>query len=254
MWYNDAAVETGFHKDKVKDMAKETARDADPHAGNPPRLDEGKFARRGLAALLASAIMCSMVGVADSTDSVFLLPSSHVLWRTAPSATFDVPVFMPPGASSATLVVRGQNYRREYAGLSDGMFSLSLPGADSDDTENVYDLTLTFNDAAATTRSAKIGVVVGASTGNTAVADVRAADSSKWRKTLTRAVLPIPSGVTSLSINGTTVDGGLYESPGWFLFLSKAGSTYDVLLSDGGTPLAEATLLSISTGFKFIIR
>ena len=250
-------------------MTKESARNANPHVrfdekdvipatprcgALPCKQQQNVVIRMGKLMVCLALVMCATQAVADNTGSVFMCPSSSILWRTAPGADFELPVFMPQGASSATLVVVGQNYRQEYTGLSDGMFSLSFPAAGSDDTENVYDLTLTFNDEAATTRSAKIGVVVGASSGDSAEATVRAAGSSRWHNVPTKALLPIPSGVDSLSINGTTADAGLYESPGWFYFLSQVGSTYDILLSGGGTPIAEATLLSISTGFKFIIK
>ena len=106
----------------------------------------------GITSVIASMAI-AMAAVAGASD-VFMPPTANILWRTAPSATFEVPVFLPYGASSATLVVTGDRYRREYTGLADGMFPLSLPAADSAEAENVYDLELTFNDRAATTHHA----------------------------------------------------------------------------------------------------
>ena len=204
----------------------------------------------GFAVLVAVAIT-----MAASANEVFLLPVSNILWRTAPSANFEVPVYMPHGASSATLVVSGCGYRQEYTGIADGMFRLSLPEADSGDNENVYDLTLTFNDEAATTRSAKIAVVGGASPGDSAEAFVRSADSVKWSYVSTKnTVLPIPSGVEELSVNGATVNAGLYEVPGWFLFQAQVAAIYNISLAAGGGCLAEATLYGTPTGFKFILK
>ena len=240
-------------------MTKEIARDAKPTAGNPHvtpsqcyggtcRFDEGKVARCGLAALLVT-VLCAMVAAADSTDSAFLLPSSNVMWRTAPAATFEVPVFMPPGASSATLVVSGRKYRSEYTGLADGMFSLSLPAVDSDNTENVYDLTLAFNDDAATTRNARIAVVCGASSGGSVEAYVRTPGTYKWQTAAAKALLPIPAGVDALSVNGVTMDMGLYGNAGWYLLPVQARTDYNLLLTGDGNPLAQATLRGVSNFF-----
>ena len=207
------------------------------------------------AALLASAIMCTMVAVAGSTNSVFVLPSSNVMWRTAPSATFEVPVFMPPGASSATLVVAGYKYSREYTDIADGMFALSLPVADSPDGENVNNLTLTFNDPLATTRSARIAVVLGSDSGGAAEAIVRTAGSGtrNWNTIGAKAVLPIPFGVDAVTVNGSSVDSGLYDSPGWFLFKPHT-SVNDIVLAGGGSSLAEETLYGTMAGFSIIFR
>ena len=207
------------------------------------------------AALLASAIMCTMVAVVGSANSVLVLPSSSVMWRTAPSATFELPVFMPSGASSATLVVAGYKYSREYTGITDGMFSLSLPVADSPDSENVYNLTLTFNDPLATTRSARIAVVLGSDQGDAAEAIVRTAGSGtrNWNTIGAKAVLPISFGVDAVTVNGSSVDSGLYDSPGWFLFKPHT-SVNDIVLAGGGSSLAEETLYGTMAGFSIIFR
>ena len=198
--------------------------------------------------------MLLAVAMTVGANEVFMLPTSNILWRTAPSSDFEVPVLMPPGASSATLVVTGRNYRREYNGLGDGMFQLSLPAAGSVDAEDVYDLTLTFNDGAATTRHAKLAVVKGASASGTAEADVRTVGSRRWSDVAAKAVLPIPSGVEAVSVNGQDVDASLWQSPGWFLFAARSGSVYNVLLAGGGDPLAAATVQGVATGFTLIFR
>ena len=232
-----------------------SARDVRSYVEYPHvRVEEGGIVRSGLAALLVSAIMCTMVAVADPAGSAFLLPSSNVMWRTAPSATFEVPVFMPPGASSATLVVAGYKYSREYTDIADGMFALSLPVADSPDGENVYNLTLTFNDPLATTQQAKLAVVQGAATGGTAAAEVRTAGSDRWSGVRKKAVLPILSGVDAVSVNGAAVDADLWESPGWFLLAARPDTAYDVWLSSGGCPFAEAILQGATSGLTIIIR
>ena len=207
----------------------------------------------GSTALAAAAMAVAMAAMAGAND-VFLLPDSNILWRTAPGSDFEVPVFMPHGASSATLLVTGNGYRREYTGLADGMFSLSLPAAESAEAENVYDLTLTFNDVAATQHHAKLAVVQGASASGTADAEVRVAGSSKWPNVASTAILQIPSGVDAVSVNGEAVDEGNWESPGWFLLSAQSGTAYEVLLSGGGISLLEAILCGVPSGFMLIYK
>ena len=196
--------------------------------------------------------MLLAVSSAVGANDVFMLPTSNVLWRTAPGSDFEVPVLMPQGASSATLVVTGRRYRREWTGIADGTFRLSLPSADSAAAENVYDLTLTFNDYAATTRHAKLAVLQGAAEGAAAEADVRTPGSA-WHNFASKAVLPIPSGVDAVSVNGQAVDESLWQSPGWFLLAARPISTSVALLDDGGDPLAEATLQGVPAGFTLIV-
>lgn len=129
---------------------------------------ESRMGRSLLPALLGAALLAA--STTFGANEVFLLPTSNILWYTAVSSNFEVPVLMPPGASSAALVVTGRRYRREYTGIVDGMFQLSLPAADSADAESVYDLTLTFNDILTTTRHARLAVVQGAAVGAAAEA------------------------------------------------------------------------------------
>lgn len=213
-----------------------------------------KHGRKAVVRLLCAGAALAVMALTAGASEVFLLPVSNMLWRTAPSATFRVPVLFPRGASSATLVVTGHGYVKEYAGLAEGMFSVSFPAADSADAENVYDLALTFNDHAATTHHAKLAVVQGASTGAAAAAAVRTAGSRRWSSVSARSVLPVPAGVDEVSINGQAVDAGLVESPGWHLLAAVSGMTYDILLARGGELLAEAILQGVPSGFALIIR
>ena len=196
----------------------------------------------------------ALAAVAATADEVFLLPPSSLLWRTAPTANFEVPVLMPKGASSATLVVAGNGYRREYANLVDGMVPVSLPAANSADAENVYELTLTFDDDAGTTQKAQIAVVQGVFAGGTGEAYVRTAGSSKWNNVCARAVLPIPAGADALSVNGVPVVPEPDGKPGWALLLTRSHTAYDLLLTGGGRSLAEAFLYGIAPGFMQIFR
>jgi len=197
--------------------------------------------------------MLLAVAMTAGANEVFMLPASNMLWHTAPSSVFEVPVLMPPGASSATLVVTGRRYKREYTGIVDGMFRLSLPAVDSADAENVYDLTLTFNDILTTTRHARLAVVQGAAVGAAAEADVRT-PSPAWPTFAATAVLPMPAGVDAVSVNGQAVDAGLWQSPGWYLLAARTGHDHVALLSDGGDTLAEVTLQGTPSGLTIIVR
>ena len=207
----------------------------------------------GVCRFLAVSVSLAVAMMAEATE-VFMLPTSNIMWRTAPSPEFEVPVLMPYGASSATLVVTGHNYRREYTGIGDGQFCISLPAAESAIDENVYDLALTFNDPAATTRHAKLAVVQGASMEGTAEAAVGSEDAPNWRRVRSRAVLPIPYGARMLSVNGQSVPLDPADTPGWRMFTAVAGTSYDVQLADNASLMWEAMLIGFPSGFKFIFR
>lgn len=205
--------------------------------------------------LAVVAAMAIAVATAGSSADVLLLPQSSILWRTAPSGEFELPVILPDGATSATLAVTGSGYRRTYAGLKDGMFVLSLPAASSADCEDVYDLVLTFDDAKATEFRAKLAVVAGMSQGDSASADVRKAASRKWPHVVSKAVLPIPAGTGSLSAGGKETVFAPADTPGWFLLGLQPGIVCDVSLSDDGENVfAAATLCGVSSGFKLLLR
>ncbi len=95
-----------------------------PYAGSPhvapsrchgvaSRFDEEGGAsvamlRRGTPLHTIKCLFLALAALAASVataEEVFLLPPSSILWRTAPTANFEVPVLMPKGASSATLVI-----------------------------------------------------------------------------------------------------------------------------------------------------
>ena len=85
-----------------------------PYAGDPHmQFDEVEVAsvpmpRRGSLLCTIKRLFLALAALAASVataEEVFLLPPSSILWRTAPTANFEVPVLMPKGASSATLVI-----------------------------------------------------------------------------------------------------------------------------------------------------
>ena len=87
------------------------------------------------------------------------------------------------------------------------------------DEERVYAAELTFvgaNDAplAAAARQAQIAVVLGEDGGATVV---RAESGDAWTRYIgTHVTLPVAAGMTSLTIDGTTVCPGLNGAVGWY--------------------------------------
>ena len=115
--------------------------------------------------LLLAAAMSSFTAVFAASEMtrarmfVHVRPELSSFWRTATNNVVELPVDMPRTAKSATLHVQGVGYERTYSGLSGGFFRLELPEASVADCENVYRLTLSFDDN--TVRTALLGVVEG---------------------------------------------------------------------------------------------
>ena len=150
---------------------------------------------------------------------VHVRPELSSFWRTATNNVVELPVDMPKTATTATLHVEGSGYERTYSGLPGGICRLELPEASSPDRENVYRLTLSFDDG--TERTAVLGVIEG----------VRSADegcSSRcrlsgegltWKKAASRCVIPVPYGTSSISVQGASaaaVSAELDGAQGWY--------------------------------------
>lgn len=208
-----------------------------------------------IAKKLATVVGASMLSVAFGAKEltsertfVFLRPETSSFWHTAKGNSVTVPIDCPDGATSATLEVAGIGYEKTYGNLPGGSFTFTLPAADSPSTENVYDLTLTFDDG--TIRTAKIGLINGVSTdAEGATRCLLPANDRKWNKVVRQAVLPIPYGMTSFTVDGQETETGLKGAQGWFaigpvepkesvsLSLSVAGSEYLASLLGGGSGL-----------------
>ena len=196
----------------------------------------------GFVTILSASLFAD---TGDSNRAVVLLrPDETSFWRTATNSVIAVPVDMPPMATSAILTVRGVKYGKEYEISSSGDFIVSLPPAVSAKAENVYDMTLAFNDG--TVRTAKLGLVQGyaAGSGEGAVTRVLAPKGdTKWKGAHRRTVLPIPYGMTSLTVNGVVTDTGLGGAQGWYA-LAIAPDQTAVLSAEAG----DAELLGLYDG------
>ena len=133
-------------------------------------------------------------------------------WRTAPPGDFTVSWTFPDGASSVTLLVEGIGYSQTYADLSVTSQLLSLPAA-AEGSENVYSLTLTFNDG--TVKTATLGRIRGSVQGNAATIRYANPDSVAWQRTGSLSVLAVLPGASALSVDGgeaTAVAGAGYQA------------------------------------------
>ncbi len=182
---------------------------------------------------LAASIMAAVVASASDTGVTSLLfKESGSFWRTATSHTLTVPVDFKDGATSASLTVRGSRYRRVYEGIVTNEFTFSLPPADNMAHEDVYELSLVFDNGSE--MKARVGLPYGLMAGTEGatrcLVDVT---QPKWRKTYGYGLLPVPFGVTALSVDGSPVaDGtdGYTGAQGW-LALGRVNTGSSVAVS-----------------------
>ena len=186
------------------------------------KLQKQAFPRGGrLTGLVFFFAFTAMAATEVATDPqfVFLRTDTSSFWRTATNHVVTLPVRYPDRATAATLSVTGESYSRTYDNIPEGDYVLSLPAPVSPETENVYDLALSFDDG--TVRTAKLGVIEGMGTdGEGATRCISPDANRKWGRMRRRAVMPIPCGVTAFSVrvNGTEVasDTGLDGARGWY--------------------------------------
>lgn len=187
---------------------------------------------------------------------VHLTPETSSFWHTATSQVLTVPVTFPFGASVATLSVRGTRYARDYADITTSSFTFSLPAADDLSHEDVYALTLTFDDG--TVRTARLALlqgVQGDAWGSTRCLRSRTGD---WNRSQGNGVLPVPYGASGLTVNGAAVsegDRGFTGAQGWYaLGRLRGGQAADLELSVGAQSYAAAGICRANAGALLIVR
>ena len=233
-----------------------TSTPSDPETEMISNQGENTMIARKMATLVGAA-MVSVAVPAETIESeptfVFLRPETSSFWNTATNNTMTVPIDFPSGATSAELSVRGLDYHCVYKDITANEYAFELPAATSPETENVYDLTLTFDDG--TVRTAKLGLVQGLSPDSEGTTRCLAPSGSRvWNKVKGQAVLPIPYGMKTLKINGVDTDTGLVGAQGWYA-LGKIEPNETVTLSGvaGGVEYA-ASLLGGGTGLMMILK
>ena len=229
---------------------------SDPETEIISNQGENTMIARKMATVVGASMLSVAVGATELTSEptfVFLRPETSSFWNTATNNTMTVPIDYPVGATKATLAVTGLGYSEEYPNLTGDSFTFTLPSATSPETENVYDLTLTFDDG--TVRTAKLGLVQGLSPDSEGTTRCLAPAGSKvWNKVKGRAVLPIPYGMTSFKVNGEDVDPELKGAQGWYA-LGRIDPNESVSLemeADGAKYVAN--LLGGGAGLMLIFR
>ena len=207
-------------------------------------------------ATLVGAAMVSVAVPAETIESeptfVFLRPETSSFWNTATNSTMTLPIDYPMGAKSATLDVSGVKYHRFYENIVESSFDLLLPEPTSPENENVYDLTLTFDDG--TVRTAKLGLIQGLSPDAEGTTRCLApVGAGVWNQANKRAVIPIPYGTESFAVNGEVVDTGLKGAQGWYALKGRSGETYSLSLMAGGVQHF-ASLVGLSDGLMLIFK
>ena len=214
---------------------------------------------------MASLVGASMLAMASPGNEltteptfVFLRPETSSFWNTATNNTMTLPIDFPKGATKATLTVSGVGYEtRTYPDLTDTSFDLELPEPDSPQSENVYDLVLTFDDG--TVRTAKLGLVQGLSPDAEGTTRCLApANGRIWEGVKSpRAVLPIPYDTTSftVTVNGETqsADTGLNGAQGWYALGVKPGDSVSLSMIASGLPYS-ASLIGTGGGLLLIYK
>ena len=198
----------------------------------------------------------SAAGALSESFTAFLRPDESSFWRTAHGSSVTVPVDFPSGAQTAALTVKGvgSGYSKVYDGISGESFEFELPEAVDSQSEDVYELTLTFDDEDKTVRTAKIALVKGLmpdASGKTRC--LVPEHSRKWNRVIGgRAVVPVPYGATSLTVDGAE-NPGLDGKQGWCVLKNlKSAEAAEAVLSVGGETYA-ASLMSAG-GLLFLVR
>ena len=140
-----------------------------------------------------------------------------------------------------------RNYRVE--------FTLSLPAADGPSDENVYGLTLTFDNGVE--QSASLGLIQGLAAGaEGSTRCIAPFGGRKWRRVENRAVMPIPYGVKAFSfqIEGgdEITEPGLDGAAGWYAFRLGGGERAAVSMTDSGDVEWAASLMGRIGALLFI--
>ena len=217
---------------------------------------------RKVAALAGAAVLTVSAPAAKLSSEptfIFLRPETSSFWNTATNSTMTLPIDYPSGATKATLTVNGVDYRKVYPDLTGDLIEIDLPAPDSPKTENVYELSLTF-DNGATPRTAKLGLIQGLDSGAKGSTRCIAPASGKvWETAKYRAVLPIPYGTETFSVKlndgeWRDVDTGLNGAQGWYALspISKGDSVSLSYLADGVSHFA--SFIGGGDGFFVILK
>ena len=216
----------------------------------------GDVCRVFATGILLPIIAIGAEGSKSDATFVFLQPETSSFWCTATNSTMTIPIYYPKGAAKADLLVDGMQYAKSYNDITSDSVDIELPAPANERTENVYTLTLSFDDG--TVQTAKLGAVRGYAKEAAGVARcVIPEESASWKKFKYRAVLPVPYGMKNLTLG---LNGGEPQpleadgAQGWYgLEGIKRNDTLDFTYELNGMPYA-LSLVGGGDGFFFIMK
>jgi len=209
--------------------------------------------------ICGTALSC--VAFADGDTSaptlVFLQPEQSSFWHTATGQTMTLPIVFPEGASSAELAVRGTNYDKLYADITTDAFELTLPVAADPSAEDVYELTLTFDNG--DTRTARLGMIAGlADSAEGATRCLTDTASRKWTRAFPHSMVFVPYGTTAFSVNAQPVevgDKGFTGAQGWYAIQDlRTGDAADCSMTVDGETYDASLVVRDRCGLSVILR
>lgn len=214
---------------------------------------------RTLVALIAVTLSAKAVCAAGSaevsvTANITMDPSASLFWKTVTDTARTAALDWPEGAVRAVLTVVSSTGESRTIELSDPTvtacaLAFTAPASAAD--ERTVDLSITYygsGDAALRTDTATLGLVQG--TGTETTIPVRTADSPKWRKLKSAAVLPIPADATALTVDGDAVSP--LDAPGWRYWDPELGLHELTLSTDAGD--LPATVERLGGGLLLLFR
>lgn len=208
--------------------------------------------------LVRASILCGCFvaavsyGAISEPQMIFVDPDASLIWKTLTSERAEVPLFWPESAVSAKLTVSSGTAVRSVFDLTPPTSLVRvIDGLPSDAlAEAVCDLVLEFFDANSqrlSTEVARLGFVRG--TNGASFAFIPEGDAT-WGNVGRTAVLPIPDGTESVTVNGAEVAG--YQSPGWMGVRFRSGTTR--VEARGVDWLASADLIRDPVGLMLFVR
>lgn len=210
-----------------------------------------------MTTLAAGVALAGAAFASDTGGTALVFKESGSFWHTATNSTMTVPVDFPDGATSATLTVKGSGYRRVYGGITAKEFTFSLPPAEDVSREDVYELTIAFDNGAEQT--ARMGLPYGLDAGAVGSARYVPADSQgRWAKAYGNVMIPVPAEATALSVGGSPVTAdavGFTGAQGWLaLGRLDEGTSVTVALSADGQMVERTLVGAFMGGFHILIR
>lgn len=209
-----------------------------------------------VVACLALAQAALAEATSSSVTSVVLQPKETILWATAGSNVLQLPIELPRGATSATLEVTGSfGYTATHTDIVKSPFELTLPAATGVGSEQVYELRLSFV-GSSVVRTARIGCIAGFDGSATGRASCRVNCSArKWGTAESRnAVLPIPAGTDSLTVDGVPRETGLDGAAGWYGLVVDGTSAAPQVVRISGEGWSASADLHGKEGISVILR